>query len=128
MIILNSEIDKFRDPDDYDNRCERGRRQLVSAINVQINFRSSNQHNSLQPFQPVMYPSAIAPLLRASSNPDLATDPVALDARSITERMIRTRQFWAHGIQVAAASLVNIPSEPKPLQQEPSKESEGPSS
>lgn len=21
MIILNSEIDKFRDPDDYDNRC-----------------------------------------------------------------------------------------------------------
>lgn len=74
-----------------------------------------------------MYPSTIAPLLRASSNPDLATDPIAIEARSLTEKMQRTRQFWAHGIQVAASSLVNVPQQPPQSHQEPTKETEGPS-
>lgn len=75
-----------------------------------------------------MYPSAIAPLLRASSNPDLATDPITIDARSMTEKLQRTRQFWSHGIKVAVNSLVNVPQQSAQDQsQEPSKESEGPS-
>lgn len=92
-------------------------------------FRSTIQYNSLQPFQSVMYPSAIAPLLRASSNPDLATDPIAIDARNVTEKMQRTRQFWSHGIRVAASSLVNIPSQTPQTSppEEPSKESDEPS-
>ena len=96
------------------------------SLNVSI-FSSSSQHNSLQPFQSVMYPSALAPLLRATSNPDLATDPITLDVRSLTQKMQRTRQFWAHGIQVAATSLVNVPQNPPPSGQEPTKEAEGPS-
>ncbi|CRL00697.1 CLUMA_CG013956, isoform C [Clunio marinus] len=92
MIILNSEIEKFRDPSDYETK-------------------SSSQHNSITPFQSVMYPSTIAPIFRASSNPNLATDPIAIEAKSITEQMHRTRKFWSHGIKVAASSLVNIPSQ-----------------
>lgn len=74
-----------------------------------------------------MYPSALAPLLRASSNPDLATDPISVDAQNLTQKMQRTRQFWAHGIQVAASSLVNVPQNAPQSQQESSKEAEGPS-
>jgi len=62
-----------------------------------------------------MYPSAVAPLLRSSSNPDLATDPIAIDARSMTEKMQRTRKFWANGIRTAIA---NVPEQ----QQAPSKD------
>lgn len=57
-----------------------------------------------------MYPSAVATLFRSTSNPDLATDPIALDARNITEKLIRTRKFWQHGIRTAVSSIA--PAEP----------------
>lgn len=67
-----------------------------------------------------MYPSSFGPLLRASSNPDLGVDPIAIDAKTMTEKLQRTRQFWAHGIQVAASSLVNAQQPPpEPPEQPP---------
>lgn len=80
----------------------------------------------MQPFQPVMYPSGLLPLLRSSSNPDLASDPISTEIESLTQKMQRTRQFWAHGIQVAASSLVNIRQAPS-QSQIPSNVTEGPS-
>jgi hypothetical protein len=58
-----------------------------------------------------MYPSAVAQLARSSSNPDMVTDPLTLDARNITEKMNRVRKFWQQGIKTAATSLVNLPAE-----------------
>lgn len=85
--------------------------------------RSSSQYNSLQPFQPVMYPSSLAPLARSSSNPDLIGDPITLDARSLTEKMSHVRKFWQHGIQTALTSLVNV-QQSEAQQVQPPKEAE----
>lgn len=74
-------------------------------------YRSTSQYNSLQPFQPVFYPSAIASIARSSSNPDLASDPIAVDARNLTEKMNRVRKFWEHGIHTATSSLVDVRSQ-----------------
>ncbi|XP_070499007.1 putative leucine-rich repeat-containing protein DDB_G0290503 isoform X4 [Chironomus tepperi] len=104
MIILNSEIDKFRHSEDYESR-------------------SSSQYNSLQPFQPVMYPSGLAPLARSSSNPDLIGDPMTLDARTLTAKMSHVRKFWQHGIQTAVTSLVNV-QQSQAQQIQPPKEAE----
>lgn len=68
-----------------------------------------------------MYPSGIAPLLRTSSNPDLSSDPITLDVRNVTDKMQKIRKFWAHGIQTAASSLVQIPPQPTQSEQ-PSKD------
>lgn len=69
-----------------------------------------------------MYPSGIAPLLRTSSNPDLSGDPITLDVRNVTDKMQKIRKFWAHGIQTAASSLVNIPAQPPTQSDQPSKD------
>lgn len=64
-----------------------------------------------------MYPSAIAPLLRSGSTPDLSTDPISLDLKGMTEKLSRTRNFWSHGLKVAASSLIKIPP-PESIQQQ----------
>lgn len=64
--------------------------------------------NSLQPFQPVMYPSALAPLMKSSSNPDLV-DPIAFDLKGMREKLSRTRNFWANGMKSAACNLIKVP-------------------
>ena len=63
-----------------------------------------------------MYPSAVAHIARSSSNPDLGNDPVTIDARNLTEKMLRVRKFWQQGIQTAATSLVNIPAQSEEAQ------------
>jgi hypothetical protein len=74
-------------------------------------FLLNSSNSSLQPtsFQPIFYPSEVAGLTRASSTPDFATDPIFLDCKNITEKMLRTRQFWQHGIEVSVESLKKVP-------------------
>jgi hypothetical protein len=64
-----------------------------------------------------MYPSAIAPLMQTGSAPDLSSDPIALDLKGMTEKLSRTRNFWSHGLKVAATSLIKIPP-PESIQQQ----------
>lgn len=86
-------------------------------IKKNLSYRSNSNTNSLQPFQSVMYPSAIAPLLRTGSTPDLSSDPICLEVKGMTEKLSRTRNFWSHGLKTAASSLIKIPP-PESFQQQ----------
>ncbi|KAG5676690.1 hypothetical protein PVAND_006506 [Polypedilum vanderplanki] len=89
MIILNSELDKFRHSEDYESR-------------------STSQYNSLQPFQPTMWPSAVAPLARSTSNPDFTSDRISMDARNLTEKLSHVKNYWQHGIQTAISNITGM--------------------
>lgn len=63
-----------------------------------------------------MYPSALAPLMKSSSNPDLMGDQISLDLKGISEKLARTRTFWSHGLKSAAGNLIKTPP-PEAVQQ-----------
>lgn len=63
-----------------------------------------------------MYPSALAPLVKTNSNPDLMADPISFDLRGMSEKMARTRNFWSHGLKSAVGGLTKTPP-PEAVQQ-----------
>lgn len=81
---------------------------MILTFSSSLFRRANSQANSLQPFQPVMYPSALAPLMKSSSNPDLI-DPVGFDLKGMSEKLSRTRNFWSNGLKSAASNLIKVP-------------------